>query len=92
MLSLEQCKKILNNNESKFNDEVIESVRDELYVLANLAFKQWKNKSCLTKADESSSPLVSHALTSYQLSTGDLVDVKNKGNVANTDTPEGLIV
>ena len=34
MLSLEQCKKILNNGKKKYKDEEVKQIREYLYMLA----------------------------------------------------------
>ncbi len=40
MLSIEQCKKLISDK--KLSDKEVEEIRDELYILANLAFEQWR--------------------------------------------------
>lgn len=35
MITLEQCKKILNQNKNKYNDEEIKQIRDFLYLIAS---------------------------------------------------------
>ena len=51
MLSLERCKKVLGAAAEKLTDERIESLRDELYIAANLAFAHWQQDSASTKAE-----------------------------------------
>lgn len=36
MLTLEKCRKILNQNETKFSDEQVRMIREYLYLLAAL--------------------------------------------------------
>jgi hypothetical protein len=36
MLSLERCKKILNNGKRKYTDEEVKQIRDYLYMIAEL--------------------------------------------------------
>lgn len=40
MLTLEQCKKLISDK--NLTDKEVEEVRDELYILANLAFEHWR--------------------------------------------------
>ncbi len=40
MLSIEQCKKLISDK--NLTDKEVEEIRDELYILANLAFEHWK--------------------------------------------------
>jgi hypothetical protein len=40
MLSIEQCKKLIGDK--TLSDKEVEEIRDELYILANLAFDHWK--------------------------------------------------
>ena len=40
MLSIEQCKKLIDDK--NLTDKEVEEIRDELYVLANLAFEHWR--------------------------------------------------
>lgn len=40
MLSVEQCKKLISDK--SLTDKEVEEIRDELYILANLAFEHWK--------------------------------------------------
>lgn len=35
MLTLDECKKILNTNKNKYNDEEIKQIRDFLYLIAS---------------------------------------------------------
>jgi len=44
MLSLEQCKKILNKNGRKYNEEEIKKIRAILYKLAGIEYDNFKNK------------------------------------------------
>lgn len=44
MLSLEVCKKILNNGKIKFTKEQIEEIRTKLYELANIELDIRENK------------------------------------------------
>jgi hypothetical protein len=39
MLSLERCKKILNNGKRKYTDEEVKQIRDYLYMIAELQFE-----------------------------------------------------
>jgi len=39
MLSLEQCKKKLNNDKRKYTDEEVKQIREYLYMLAELQFE-----------------------------------------------------
>ena len=43
MITIEQCNKILNNGERKYNNEEIRMIRDYLYQLANLEINYLKN-------------------------------------------------
>ena len=43
MITIEQCNKILNNGERKYNNEEIRMIRDYLYLLANLEINDLKN-------------------------------------------------
>lgn len=43
MITIEQCNKILNNGERKYNNEEIRMIRDYLYQLANLEINELKN-------------------------------------------------
>jgi hypothetical protein len=54
MLSIEHCKKILGERAKNYTDEKLEEIRDELYIIANLAFEHWKHYSS-TKGEEKSS-------------------------------------
>ena len=54
MLTLEQCKKILGNKAQNLTDSEIESIRDELYIAANLAFSHWQKNRSSTKEGEPS--------------------------------------
>ena len=46
MLSLEVCKKILNNGKRKFKDEEVKQLRDYLYMIAELQHEnESENKS-----------------------------------------------
>jgi len=65
-LSVEQCKKILGDKSKNYTDEQIEVIRDELYILANLAFEHWKSCSS-TKGEEKSSSLVGEQPTSAEI-------------------------
>ena len=47
MLTVEQCKKLIADK--NLTDKEVEEVRDELYVLANLAFDHWKQTKSLKK-------------------------------------------
>lgn len=76
MLSIEQCKKILGNKAKNYSDELIEAIRDELYVAANLAFAHWQKNCSSTKEGENSSAFVGEQPTSTPLPTGELADVK----------------
>lgn len=40
MLSIKQCKKLIADK--NLSDKEVEEIRDELYILANLAFEQWR--------------------------------------------------
>ncbi|MFA5228642.1 MAG: hypothetical protein WC446_02675 [Candidatus Paceibacterota bacterium] len=65
MLSVEHCKKTLKNNK-ELNEEQVKSIRDELYVLAGVAFDQWKQSFSSTKGEVESSlagekPRLSHS-------------------------------
>lgn len=40
MLSIEQCKKLIADKD--LTDKEVEEIRDELYILANLAFEHWR--------------------------------------------------
>lgn len=48
MLSIEQCRKLIADK--NLTDEEVEQVRDELYILANLAFDHWQKTKALKKA------------------------------------------
>ena len=39
MLSLEKCKKILNNGKRKYTDEDVKQIREYLYMLAELQYE-----------------------------------------------------
>jgi hypothetical protein len=39
MLSLEVCKKILNNGKKKFNEKEVKQLREYLYMIAELQFE-----------------------------------------------------
>ncbi len=43
MISIKQCKKLISDK--TLTDAEVEQVRDELYILANLAFEQWRDKN-----------------------------------------------
>jgi hypothetical protein len=75
MLSLEQCKKILGERARNYTDGQLEGIRDELYILAGLAFEHWKHCSS-TKAEEKSSAFVGEQAPSTPLPTGELADAK----------------
>lgn len=45
MLTLEKCKKILNQNENKFSDEQVKMIREYLYLLATLEIENNKSKT-----------------------------------------------
>ena len=77
MLTVEQAKKILGEKSKNYTDEQIESIRDTLYIAANLAFEHWRKSHCLTSGDfANTSPEVSQRLTSTPLPTGELADAK----------------
>lgn len=42
MLSIEQCKKLIKDK--NLSDEEVEEIRGEIYILANLAFENWRRK------------------------------------------------
>ena len=44
MLSLEVCKKILNEGQKKFNDEQVKMIREYLYLVATLEIENNKLK------------------------------------------------
>lgn len=44
MLSLEICKKILNEGQKKFNDEQVKMIREYLYLVATLEIENNKLK------------------------------------------------
>lgn len=44
MLTIEKCKKTLNQGERKYKDEEIRLIRDYLYQLANLEINELKTK------------------------------------------------
>jgi hypothetical protein len=50
-LSVEKCKKILGDKAANMTDELIEKMRDELYVAANLAFSHWQKSSRKVMSD-----------------------------------------
>ena len=58
MLSVEQCKKILGGKAKNYSDEFVEAARDELYIVANLAFSHWQKNCSSTKGDDKSSLVV----------------------------------
>ena len=43
MITIEQCNKILNKGERKYEDDEIRLIREYLYQLANLEIKELKN-------------------------------------------------
>lgn len=45
MLTLEKCKKILNQNETKFSDEQVRMIREYLYLVATLEIENNKLKT-----------------------------------------------
>lgn len=75
MLSVEQCKKILGERARNYTDEQLEAIRDELYILAGLAFEHWKHCSS-TKGEEKSSSFAGEQPASTPLPTGELADAK----------------
>lgn len=80
MFSLEKCKRILGAKAEGLTDEYLESVRDQLYIAANLAFEHWRKGHCLTSGDSANtSPEVSQRLTPNPLPVGDPVGVKKQG-------------
>lgn len=78
MLSLEQCKKNLGERARNYTDEQLEAIRDELYILAGLAFEHWKHCSS-TKAEEKSSAFAGEQPASNPLPVGDPADAKKQG-------------
>ena len=66
MLSIEQCKKILGGKAKNYTDEQIETIRDELYVAANLSFGHWQ-KNCSSAKPEKSSSFSSNEKTTKNL-------------------------
>ena len=80
MLTVEQAKKILGEKSKNYTDEQIESIRDTLYIAANLAFEHWRKSHCLTSGDSANtSPEVSQRLTPNPLPVGDPVGAKKQG-------------
>jgi hypothetical protein len=75
MLSVEQCKRILGERAKNYTDEQLEAIRDELYILAGLAFEHWKRYSS-AKTEEKSSAFAGVQPASTPLPTGELADVK----------------
>jgi len=67
MLPVQQCKKILGEKAKNYSDEVVEAIRDELYVAANLAFEHWRKNCSSTKGEEKSSLFVGEQPTSTPL-------------------------
>lgn len=53
MLSIEQCRKLIDDK--NLTDKEIEEIRDELYVLANLAFEHWRETKT-KKKEKAKSP------------------------------------
>jgi len=53
MLSIEQCRKLIGDK--TLSDKEVEEIRDELYVLANLAFDHWKETKKPLKEQEGGS-------------------------------------
>ena len=51
MLTIEQCKKILNGNGLNLNDEQVERIRDELYIAANICFDHWQKSQMKTNEE-----------------------------------------
>ena len=49
MLSIEECRKILNINGTKYTDEEIKKIRDLLYYWAEIEFDNYKNNKSLEK-------------------------------------------
>ncbi|GAC1427482.1 MAG: hypothetical protein NVSMB67_31030 [Flavisolibacter sp.] len=43
MLSIEKCRKVLNQNIQNFTDEQITQIREFLYQLSNIDFQNYKN-------------------------------------------------
>lgn len=43
MITLEQCREILNKGKSKYNNEEIKMIREYLYLLAELQIENEKN-------------------------------------------------
>ena len=77
MLTLEQAKKILGDKAKNYTDEQLETMRDELYIAANLAFNHWQKSHCLTSEDAVPASLeVSQRLTSTPLPAGESADEK----------------
>lgn len=44
MISLENCKKILNNGERKYKDEEVKKIREYLYFIGSLQLEINKNE------------------------------------------------
>lgn len=78
MLTIDRCKKILEAKAIYLTDEQIESLRDELYLVANLAFEHWQKGRCLTEKEKNLSFLVSQEPTSTPLPTGESADVNSR--------------
>lgn len=76
MLSVQECRKRLGSKAKDLTDENLELVRDQLYILAGLAFTHWKENCSSTKGENNLSPFVGEQPTSTPLPTGELADAK----------------
>ncbi len=52
MLSVETCKKIMGKDADNLTDENIEQIRDDLYIVANLAFSHWQQSYVSTDTQQ----------------------------------------
>jgi len=75
LITIKHCRKILGDKARNYTDEQIEAIRDQLYILANLAFGHWQKNCSSTKAEEIPSSFVGEQPTSPQLHAGDSTDV-----------------
>ena len=75
MLTVQELKLKLGAKADGLTDDVIETMRDQLYVIAGLMFEHWRKSNSSTKGEESSSSFVGEVPTSPQLHAGDSADV-----------------
>jgi hypothetical protein len=56
MISIAQCRKILNQNGNNYSDEEIKKIRDFLYFIAEIEYENFK-KTEFKKNEKASTPL-----------------------------------